>query len=172
MSRGIDPIDPDLKGIEQALGALVPIRMGIDRDRLMYLAGRASTRPAIFDGRAWAAVAASLAAVSLGEAALLARRSPPVVVERVVVVHEPEIAPASPLVSALPRAPSPRSSPPPIASGFADRVRLVEQVLSQGLDGLPSSPRFGRLDARTGPSSSARMLQDELRRLQHLGDPS
>jgi hypothetical protein len=169
--------DPGLKAIESALGALTPAGSRMDRDRVMYLAGRAASRPDFARPRAWAALAACFAALAAGEAALLARRPPPRVIERVVVVHEPAGTRAGPTP---PRAdaPPPRS---PRESGVADvdfafgessHARLAEQVLRYGLDGLPAAPAGSRGAAGRPAASSHELLLEELGKVLNPGDPS
>ena len=152
-----------LSDLETALAALAPVRGRLDRDRLMYEAGRASARPS---PRKWMAVAASLALVAAGEGALLALRPEGRVVERVVVVREPagppEVRPVE--VAEVVEAPAPR----PLEVGPTDRDRLAWQVLRYGLDGLPTS----RASATSGPAPSMRALREEIGKVLELGDPS
>src|SRR5437773_1641563 len=78
--------NPEMKAIEAALSALSPRVERLDRDQVMYCAGRSSVRP----GWTWP-MAASLSLVAL---ALLAGydvfRPTPQAVERVVYVRVPE----------------------------------------------------------------------------------
>jgi hypothetical protein len=155
--------EPDLTEIEAALGSLAPSRGRVDRDLVMYQAGRASARAARSGRRGWMAVAASLGLVALGEAALLARRPPERVVERLVVVREPAPAAVSPAVEVAEPPPSPS---PELGPGSRDR--LAWQVLRYGLDGLPApGPSAG---ADREPSRQS--LREELGKVLDLGDPS
>jgi hypothetical protein len=173
MSQEHVPSDPELSPIESALGSLVPARSRIDRDRVMFLAGQAAARPSTSGRRAWLSIAASLLLIALGEAALLARRPPPRVVERVVVVHEPATAPVDPGAErAVAQAPASRPTESPRSLGHTPYERLAGQVLRYGLDGLPASPSAARTDSRPGPASSGQLLQEEIRRILDPGDPS
>jgi hypothetical protein len=163
--------DPNLSAIEAALGALVPARSQIDRDRLMFRAGQAAARPSPSGRRAWIATAASLALVALGEAALLAHRPPPRVVERVIVVREPApVAPPDDRIVA--EKPAPRPAAHPLSLGNTAYERLASQVIRYGLDGLPASPSAGWTDPRPWPPSSGLLLHEELRKILNPGDPS
>ncbi|HJT31371.1 MAG TPA: hypothetical protein VJ783_04925 [Pirellulales bacterium] len=76
----------DLQALEAALASLAPRPATIDRDRLMYEAGRASvsTVPAAPHGRwAWPAAFSAMSAIAASLFLALVLR-PPVVVERVV----------------------------------------------------------------------------------------
>lgn len=165
--------EPNLSEIEAALGALVPTRGRLDRDRVMYQAGRTSACRGSGMGasRAWMAVAASLGLVAMGEGALLARRPPERVVERVVVVREPaSVPPTSARASDLPLD---RPSDPPLPDSRPDpgpraHDRLAWQVLRYGLDGLPAPAPSGGGDR----PSTRRALREEIARVLELGDPS
>ena len=164
--------EPKLSEIEAALGSLAPARSRVDRDRVMFRAGRSSARPARPGHRAWIAAAASLGLVALGEAALLARRPPDRVVERVIFVREPAAAspsgPALAVVAVRPPAPGLRPPGPSRDLGPGARDRLAWQVLRYGLDGLPApSPSAGG-----GRAPSRRLLREELVKVLDLGDPS
>jgi hypothetical protein len=169
--------DPELNAIEAALGSLVPARSRIDRDLVMFRAGQASVRPSRTGLGAWNAIAASLALVAFGEGVLLARRPPPQIVERVVVIREPTTVPAP-----LPVVPPPETrvaeaqeSLPierSLSLGQTAYERLTSQVLRYGLDGLPVSPTVASSASEPWPATSGQMLQEELRRLLDPGDPS
>src|SRR5450755_2834330 len=83
------PTDPELKAIESALGELIPLASGIDRDRLMFQAGamsRSTPRPRRW---AWPALTAALSVALAGESLFLGNRPAPRVVERIVFVPAP-----------------------------------------------------------------------------------
>jgi len=166
--RPDDEPGPDLGAFEAALRSLAPSRPGLDRDRVLYQAGRASRpgRPRL----GWPALAATLALVAGTEGMLLATRPSPRVVERIVVVREAAPAPA---VVQLP-APPPTPRPTESGLGLTERDRLAGRLIRFGLDGL-ASPRPGGSDG-PGPepwrASSRRLLQDELRQSLSPGDPS
>lgn len=78
-------LTPDLRAFEAALAALAPKAAALDRDRLMYEAGRASLAPLHPPHRGWAWPAAFSAMSALAASLLLALvLRPPTVVERVV----------------------------------------------------------------------------------------
>jgi hypothetical protein len=77
-----ETLDPQLKALEADLRALAPRAPAIDRDRLLYRAGRAAANRRAASWRAWA-LGSTLAAAGLGMALYF---RPPQVVE-VEVVH-------------------------------------------------------------------------------------
>ncbi len=165
-----DEPGPDLGPIEAALRSLAPTRIGLDRDRVLYRAGRASAlgrlRPP------WPAIAATLALVAGVEGAMLARPPSPRVVERIVVVREPAQAPI-PVVVVHPSAP-PTPAPTEVGLGLTERDRLAGRVIRFGLDGL-ASPRTGGSGGprpEIWPATSRRLLQDEFLKTLRNGDPS
>ncbi len=163
--------DPELNAIEAALGSLVPARSQIDRDLVMFRAGQASVRRSRLGPRAWNAVAASLALIVLGEGVLLARRPPPRIVEKVLIVREPVpvVPPVEQRVAEVPESfPIERA----LSLGQTAYERLTAQVLRYGLDGLPASPAVASPASGPWPASSDQMLREELRRLLDPGDPS
>ena len=121
-------IDPELTSLEAALAGLAPRPARLDRDRLMYRAGQKS-RAAL----RWlwpASTAASALAAGCLAVALALRPAPPVV-ERVVYLPAPEVAPA-------PDSPAPAAADS--RAGLAGYLRLQERLLRAGLDGLPEPP--------------------------------
>lgn len=126
----------DVNDLEGRLRALAPANPALDREATLYRMGRASAPPR------WpwqaASLVAALVAVGLGVAWWQERGRPPVevvrVVERVVEVPVPT--------------PVPTPSPPePIASAWSPLppdqpfyLRLQDQLLRHGLDGLLSVP--------------------------------
>ena len=171
MSHKLNSPDPEFQAIEFALGSLVVAASQIDRDQVMFAAGRASVRPSPATWRGWSAIAASLALITVGETTLLALRPPPRVIERVVVLHEPTpMTVDSSVGSAVSQAPSPTEGL--FSLGQTARDRLASQVLRYGLDGLPASPATTWSDSRRLPASSGQLLQEELRRILDPGDHS
>lgn len=166
--------DPEPTTIEAALGALVPARFPINRDLVMFQAGQASARRSSRRSRPWIALAASLALIALGEAALLARRPSPQVVDRVIVVREPAPVPLEPADEPIvvAHSPTPRPDVRPLSLGRTNHQRLAALVIRYGLDGLPASPKGVWTESRTWPATSGRMLQAELCKLLEPGDPS
>ncbi len=129
------PLEPELTALERELALLEPSAR-VDRDAILYRAGRASTRPS----RLWPALAAvsTVAACVLGVLLLRQALTPtptPTVVERI--IHVP--APPEP----TPGPSTPDTSPPagpdagPTAGGY---LRQREQVLRWGPDVLHTSP--------------------------------
>src|SRR5262245_63231326 len=109
------PLPPDLAAVRAALGGLAPAAPALDRDRLMYEAGRAA-RPT---GRAWPLAAAAFAGLSALLGYRVATAPGPSVVERVVYLPAP-VAPQAPAV-AHGEAPEPeRPAVRPAASGLSD----------------------------------------------------
>ncbi len=173
MSHEHDSPEAELNTIEAALGSLAPARSQVNRDRLMFEAGRASVRPSTSGRRGWIAAAASLALIASGEGALLAIRPAPQVIERIVVIKEP----AKPPVEPLPEIPEiPRPVPPSTESllGFdpGDHDRLAGQLIRYGLDGLPTSNSPARGESAPIPITSRLLLQQELNKVLDPGDSS
>ena len=183
MSQEPVPPDPELTAIASALGSLSPAKSRVDRDRLMYEAGRASARPGVLARGGWPAVAAAFAALALGEAAVLARRPESRIVERLVYVAPPAPAPSAPNPddTAVEAAPAPVWGDPFIGStGLAgtDYQRLLDQMLRFGLDALPDSPSFASV-GRGGSSSltpkmesAGTLRRNEIDALLNPGGPS
>jgi hypothetical protein len=170
MSLENDSPEPLINEIEAGLGSLVPSRSRIDRDRVMFRAGQASGRPSS-NGRAWMAIAASLALVASAEGVLLARRPSTEVVERVIVVREPTSSPILPPVERV-AASAPSQAGRFLGMGPTAHDRLAEQILRYGLDGLPRSVSVSWGDPEPRPVSSRQQLLDELRKTLEPGDHS
>jgi hypothetical protein len=185
--------DPELKGIESALGELIPAASRLDRDKLMFQAG-AMSKPANSRRWAWPAIAAALSAALAGESLFLGRRPAPQVVERIVFVPAPAgSARAEPRPPGIANADSARteSRPPGIAedhSGGSERYsfgssgaasdyqRFQNLVIRFGLDALPERPAVvsgtdagASLDRGGMPAGTLRRL--ELERILKPGDP-
>jgi hypothetical protein len=166
MPREPIPTGPELNALAAALTALAPARTRIDRDRLMFRAGQASAQASIGGRRPWIALAATLALVAVGEAALLARRPASRATERRVVAAPPSTSPTPP--------PPPLRRPfePSLALGQTAYERRLGQILRYGLDGLPAGPTSGGLDAVPEPVASRQLLHEEVQRILDPGDPS
>lgn len=108
--------EPELAALEASLRALAPAAARIDRDRLMYAAGRRSAAHVW----PWRGAAAALACTSAVFAALLFGRQPPTPIERIVVVHD--------------NVPRPAPVPP-------DRREPTERLASQAEDAVVEAPR-------------------------------
>jgi hypothetical protein len=176
MSHEQDPPETAMNEIEAALGSLIPARSRVDRDRVMFRAGQASIRrPPSSGRRAWMAIAASLALVASGEGILLARRPPPEVVERIVVVREPANLPIVPhdgRVVSSDQASVPIRPARSLGLGATAHERMTDQVLRYGLDGLPRSVSVSRGGSEPRPLSPRQQLLEEIRNTLLSGDPS
>ncbi|WZO95802.1 hypothetical protein EP7_002772 [Isosphaeraceae bacterium EP7] len=169
-------LDPDLNALESGLAALPPSRPRLDRDRLMYEAGRASVGQTT-NRHAWLA-AACVTALAVVEGVLLVNRPGPRVVE-LLVVDEPARATVPAAVKSRPEPiPAPVRSRPssPLVDAFlggeTPYQRLTGQVLRFGLDGLPPSPPAAWAAVEDSPKTPREQLRDELRRALEPGDRS
>lgn len=175
MSNLIPPdSEADLRAVENALSSLSPSRSGVDRDRLMFEAGRRSARTRW----AWPSATAALAFLALGEAALLTTRATPEpqVIERIVEVKVPTPDTAVPVVILRQNRQADESSSPsflfapgaesgPLAN--QDYYHLREQALRFGVDSLPASPP---LASRTDPGQGDDSFRSEIRSLLDPGE--
>jgi len=140
-----EALTPAEQELEAALGTLQPTAPGIDRDRLLFRAGRASGRPA---ARRWQVATAVLAACL---AVSLQVRPEPAETIRIVRVPREQLPRIQPAPSGRPPAvvaEGPRVSP---ADPYA---RLCEEVVRRGLDALPMAAR----SSRVAPLSVAQLL--------------
>jgi hypothetical protein len=149
-------LDPELTALQQSLGRLEP-QGGVERDAVMYRAGRASARP-----RRFLPVVAAAAAGVLGF--LIGHRPAPEpqVVERVRVVERivTVAVPAEPITTPVSDR-TPALTPDTQAS-LADQLRRRREVLRwgvemlppvtplEGFDGPPTPADAPRLDAKAG----------------------
>jgi hypothetical protein len=147
-------LNEELVGIEAALSSLTPGPSGVGRDRLMFLAGRASASRRCRSAAAWlwpCAMATSLV-VAATFGLLWAAGGKREVVERVAYVPAQSV-PAEfdvPLAS-----PSP---PSPWANG-----RLCRLVLEKGMDALPQTRGSSTPNTRPAPQPDTyRSLLNEL----------
>jgi hypothetical protein len=108
--------EPELAAVEASLRALAPAAARIDRDRLMYAAGRRSAAHLW----PWRGAAAALACTSAILGAMLFVRQPPTPIERIVVVHD--------------NVPRPEPVPP-------DHRLPTERLASQAEDAVVEAPR-------------------------------
>jgi hypothetical protein len=121
--------DPGLTQLATALSALAPRPAVLDRDRLMFAAGRRSARCS----RLWPCVSALLAVLSVGLGTALVLRPEP----RVVYVTPP-----------APPPPAPAEAREPTVAAKDDHwqeqiesLRLRNRVLRLGVEALPEAPR-------------------------------
>jgi hypothetical protein len=126
-------LNDELAAIEAAFCSLTPAKSGIERDRLMFLAGRASASRRLPRRRLatvlWpvATAASMLAATTFG--VLWASGNNPTLVERVANVSGAGL----PITTDLPADTSPRSP--------WENRRLYQLVLEKGVDAIPESGR-------------------------------
>jgi hypothetical protein len=173
-----EPLDPELRTIEDALGRLAPARSRLDRDRLMFEAGVRSARSPARQRWVWPSIAAVLALVAMSESMVLAIRPGP----RVILVQAP--APQEQPVSPRPvellsdAEPSRSSTPEPWLPGDSASLWLKRQVLRFGLEGLPDPPplltqaRRSPPAPRSDPDPDAPLRRYELDKVLDLGGPS
>lgn len=168
MSDQTESIHEDVIALENALKSLSPSRSRLDRDAVMFHAGRESAR----ERRRWAA--AGLAALALGEGVLLANRPAPAVVEKIIVVRADPPAPSAPVVEPEKPQENPVASAPrpTFGPGRTPHDRLTWQVLRYGLDGLPAPVKSAWTDREPHAETSRQMLEAELLRILETGDPS
>jgi hypothetical protein len=129
----------DLNTFEHHLAEVAPHPGGLDRDSLLFAAGKAAGGR----GRFWPLLSAALALVSAGLATTLLLRPPRVVeVERVVTVTvEVPVPIPLPVPESAPATSDER--PPlaatPLAPEWVRGMRLRESVLREGVGVLPST---------------------------------
>jgi len=198
---GREPSEEELNRLAAALGGLAP-RGGLNRDRLMYLAGQAAAEPSSARiGRwAWPTGTAALVVLSATLTALLVLRQPQVVV-RMVYVPAPAAAPIEATtgadVSLPPRSnesPSMRQSRDPLDAAPRDDTpptlrmiggpprlgpqptygQLRDAVLTWGVDALPEqTAATGGASSPTAPLGQRELLKALLEEASpHRGDAS
>jgi hypothetical protein len=134
-----EPIDPRLNEVALALAALAPRPAVLDRDRLLFRAGRASA-PRPWFWRLSTAVS-TIAAVVL--AAILVLRPTPTPIERVVyvqVVRPPVPVPPKEEVQTPSMPPESEPQEPAYSWPTTPYTRLENRLLRWGLDGLDAPP--------------------------------
>jgi hypothetical protein len=141
--------DSALDALADALRGLAPRAGALDRDRLMFRAGRASASR----GWAWplAALASTAAAVALG-VLLWARPGPPPRVVEHVVYLPAEVPPRA--------ADQPAASPDGDGTGtgsWSSYLQMLPRLARWGLDGLPPPPEPPA--DREGPPTVDALLQ-------------
>jgi hypothetical protein len=141
----------DVNDLERRLAALAPAGAGLDADRMLFAAGRASVRPA-GRGAFWPVVAALLTLVSGGlTAALLNERA-----EHRALAEQWDRSMRQPFVAASVSAPapSPLQADETASGGLPapeSSVLASHRVLESGLDGLAAAPS---VPAAQGPATS------------------
>jgi hypothetical protein len=139
----------ELKAFEDALKALAPSPPAINRDRLMYQAGK-SAAPA---PRGWQAATAVLSCLVVALAATSALRPPPPAQERVVYVrvHAQPPEPPPPSLPEGPPSPEQEQAGPSFTVSAAIEPmpryrRAQENVIRWGLYGVPAPPAIPKPD--------------------------
>jgi hypothetical protein len=127
--------DPGLNEFTRALAAVAPHPGQLDRDALIFAAGRAAEGRR---GRIWKASTTLLTLVCTGLGATLAFRSPSVVeVQRVVIVSAPERKSPAP----APQDEIPLSPPAGgVQTDWSEGMRQRESILRGGVAALTSPP--------------------------------
>jgi hypothetical protein len=133
-------LDPELSSLADALAGLKPSPAALDRDALMFRAGRASAPR----GWTWPLATAASALLALGLGAALFVRPQPQVVKEIeyVKVEVPAPAPA-PSPQPKPPEPQPPTEAGPLVAQEEPRTpassyrQLEEHLLRWGFDGLP-----------------------------------
>ena len=139
-------INEPLDEFEQSLASLQPSGSGVNRDQLMFLAGRQSAQPAPtwagVSARLWAASTMISSAAAVVMAVLLAVRPQPQ--PQTIVKYPPAPAaetpspqPAQYVVAPSRDTGSDQDAAPPVAS----YLRLRNQALTMGVDALPLPSR-------------------------------
>ena len=173
-----EPLDPELRMIEEALGRLAPARSRLDRDRLMFQAGVLSARSPARHRWVWPSIAAALALLAMSESILLAvRPRTRVVLAQAPPPQEPPVSqPSIELLSNV--EPSRSRAPEPWLPGDSAGLGLKRQVLRFGLDGLPDPPplltqaRGSAPAPRSISNPDAPLRRYELDKVLDLGGPS
>jgi hypothetical protein len=122
------PIDADLAALSAALGGLAPAAPALNRDRLLYEAGRRSAR----SRPAWPIATVLFAALSAGLGARLATAPVPAPQIQIVDVSRPEAVHVRETIHTT-------NAPPTLVhSPAAPYLRLRDQVVRFGAESLPS----------------------------------
>jgi hypothetical protein len=129
-----EPLDARLNEVAAALSSLRPADPGLNRDRLLFSAGRASAPRPLF----WRLTAVGSITVSAVLVAMLLLRPAPAPVVSVVYVAVPLPAEKPPPRNDAPPPAPPESEPPerPNSWPTTPYSRMEDKVLRWGLDGL------------------------------------
>ncbi|MBN1490247.1 MAG: hypothetical protein JXA69_10040 [Phycisphaerae bacterium] len=153
------PLTPAERELEAALAALQPAVPAMDRDALMFRAGRASARNRMLPWRL------ATAALALALTTSLAIRPEPRTVERIVRV--PAETPRIDSMYALARASFPTGETGTATQSSYLRVR--DDVLAQGADALPRPPVGTVTDTEPVPEVRRVLDTPSQRRWQFFG---
>ena len=150
-------LDPAERELEAALARVTPARTSMQRDELMYQAGRRSTRAAM---RRWRSVAAMLV---VGMGVSLALRPIPRDIERIVYVPQPATVVTTPN-NASSITPGPDVGPFSMAA-------LQHVAIEKGVDALPFMSSGVTVPRASSPAATP-SLRPTLKTLTLEGDPS
>ncbi len=130
-----EPLKPSLDAVDAGLRRLSPAPAALDRDRLMYRAGRTS----VPSGWMWPAATgiSSLAALVLGVLLLTRPEPAPRITERIVYLPSPEKA-VAPAPSVIPE-PAPILASPEPMGDLPHYRQIQERILRWDLEGVPAS---------------------------------
>lgn len=139
-----EEMNRDLAATEAALSTLTPAPSGVDRDKLMFLAGRASAGTSLATGAPagtswlWPAATAASALIAVCLGAMWFADSGPRVVKEIVFIGREAAPDARPPIG---RDPAIARAPKAMRAGY---LELRQLVLSEGADALPGpSPASG-----------------------------
>jgi hypothetical protein len=126
--------EKSLSELERSLAELTPSAAGLDRDRLMYAAGKAAATPRL--RYAWPAASGALTALAASLALVLIMRPAP----EIRIVHVPvQVVPAVPEPEDIDAPPAAVPEPARPISPFS-YWRLQESAVQHGLDAPPDPP--------------------------------
>jgi hypothetical protein len=165
-----DPIGPDLTALERRLSAWRPCAGGLDRDRMLFDAGRAS---ASAGGRPWRLATAALLLATAGLGGLLAQQRATLARER---SHrlELETALAARIEATRPRSYAPVTveippiEPPSPSSYLVLTARLAAGDATPPDVGDARHPRGPAHDPSGGPGDAPALRPRDLRRILDL----
>ena len=154
MSR--KPIGEDLAAVEAALASLTPVPCGVDRDRMMFQAGRASAperlarTPRRRADWLWACATAASVLTAVTFATLWLSRSGMEVAERKAGVEAERAAEIEPRPEKRPVPIEEHGEVAPEPKKWrSDYLQLRRLVMTQGVDALPPSGSRHESDAET-----------------------
>jgi hypothetical protein len=150
---GKNELSGELAAIEAALRSLAPVPSGVDRDRLMYLAGRASGRPGARRAVSWlqtcVTAASLLGAVVFGGLWAGGQRADGGRLAQAPSATSPGTLDGATVLVTTPLSP------------WSNR-RLCQLVLEKGVDAMPSSAGpLGSGSCEAGPPETYRSLLND-----------
>ena len=169
-----NPIGPDLTALERRLSAWRPSAGSLDRDRMLYDAGRAAAGAG---ARPWRLMAASLLLATLGLSAMLARQHSSLARERALLAQERaqrrqfETALAARLSPSISTVSQYTAAEPPASSSYL----VLTAGLVAGVDDPASHRTFGDPEPRApapapegGPPRPSPLRPHDIRRVLEL----